>query len=291
MQHPAPVPAVKILRTPASAARWSRALPAAKRPLALVPTMGALHAGHVALVEKARRLAGPRGTVAVSIFVNPAQFGPREDFSRYPRPVARDLALCRAHGVDAVFLPSAAAMYPTGYSTYVDELALSQTLCGKSRPGHFRGVCTVVLKLFNILSPDAAVFGEKDAQQLAVIRRMARDLNLAVKIVPLATVREADGLALSSRNQYLSAEERAQAPALRQALLAAAELARGGVRDAGVLRDAVVEMIGAAPLGRIDYVEVVDAETLAPVTEATGKILIACAVYFGKTRLIDNLTV
>ena len=280
---------LKTLRTPAAASRWSRR--AAPRPLVLVPTMGALHAGHLALVKKARRLAGPRGSVAVSIFVNPAQFGPAEDFSRYPRPLSRDMTLCREHGVDAVFLPAPGGMYAEGHSTWVDETAVSAGLCGESRPGHFRGVCTVVLKLFHILAPDAAVFGEKDAQQLAVIRRIVRDLNLAVKIVPLATVREADGLALSSRNQYLSPEERAQAPVLRRALLAAAEVVKGRRRlDPAALRGQVIGWIKAQPLARVDYVEVRDAETLAPVDKCTRRVLIACAVFFGRTRLIDNIT-
>lgn len=254
--------------------------------------MGALHAGHLALVKKARRAAGPRGSVAVSIFVNPAQFGPAEDFSRYPRPLARDMALCREHGVDALFLPSPAAMYAPDHSTWVDEESLSAGLCGGSRPGHFRGVCTVVLKLFHILAPDAAVFGEKDAQQLAVIRRMARDLNLAVKILSLPTVREPDGLALSSRNQYLSTEERAQAPVLRRALLAAAGVTPGARENrAAFLQKKVSAMISTAPLARIDYVQVLDAETLGPPDRRSSRLFIACAVFFGKTRLIDNITI
>ncbi|MDQ3623785.1 MAG: pantoate--beta-alanine ligase, partial [Verrucomicrobiota bacterium] len=193
-------------------AATSRVCQQARRPLVLVPTMGALHRGHAALIRRARRRAGPAGTVVVSIFVNPAQFGPKEDFSRYPRDLSADRELCVGHGADLLFLPSADEMYPPGFSTWVLEEKVSASLCGASRPGHFRGVCTVVLKLFQITRPDAAIFGLKDFQQWVVIDRMVRDLNLPVTIVPVPTVREPDGLALSSRNQFLSAEERAQAP-------------------------------------------------------------------------------
>lgn len=252
--------------------------------------MGALHHGHLALIQRARKLAGKGGAVTVSIFVNPTQFGPNEDFARYPRPFARDAALCRENGVDLLFAPEAAEMYAPDFSTYVEETALGDVLCGKSRPGHFRGVCTVVCKLFNIVLPDVAVLGEKDFQQLMIIRRMVRDLNLPVKIVPLATVREPDGLALSSRNQYLSAEERAQAPVIRRALREAAKLARDKNCEADFLKQNVAKTISSVPLAKIDYVEVLDAETLAPPTKLTRKLLIACAVFLGKTRLIDNIT-
>jgi pantoate--beta-alanine ligase len=284
---------MKVLRSPSVAARFCRTAKNLPRPLVLVPTMGALHAGHLSLIQRARKAAGPRGSVAVSIFVNPTQFGPNEDFSRYPRPIARDMALCREHGVNVLFMSDPAEMYPADHSVYVEETALSQTLCGKSRPGHFRGVCTVVCKLFNILAPDAAVFGEKDFQQLAIIRRMVRDLNLPVRIIAAPIVREPDGLALSSRNQYLSAEERAQAPVMRRALVDAASTMRASKRerDPDFLKRKVVEMISSAPLARIDYVETVDAETLEPATNAARKLLIACAVFFGKTRLIDNIAI
>ncbi len=252
----------------------------------LVPTMGALHEGHASLMRRARKIAGPKGRVAVSIFVNPAQFGPGEDFSRYPRTFASDCRLCEAAGVDVVFHPEADEMYPEAFSTYVDEARVSVGLCGRSRPGHFRGVCTVVLKLFNLLGPDAAVFGEKDYQQSAVIRRMVRDLNVPVKIVTAPTVREADGLALSSRNAYLSAEERAQAPAIRRALLLARD--SPSARE-GELARLVRREIAKAPLAKIDYVEVLDADTLEKPGATTRELLIACAVYFGKTRLIDNV--
>ncbi len=253
----------------------------------LVPTMGALHEGHVSLMRKARKLAGSQGTVVASIFVNPAQFGPGEDFSRSPRTFGRDCKLCEEAGVDAVFHPEVREMYPEGFSTYVDEEKVSLGLCGASRPGHFRGVCTVVLKLFNMIGPDVAVFGEKDYQQAAVIRRMVRDLNVPVRIVTAPTVREADGLALSSRNAYLSPEERSQAPVIRRALLKAAAAASARPADLARL---VRREIGKAPLAKIDYVEVLDARTLEKPGQGTDEVVIACAVWFGRTRLIDNVT-
>ena len=231
--------------------------------------------------------------MVVSIFVNPTQFGPNEDLSRYPRPIIEDTALCRAAGVDILFVPTAAAMYAPDSSTWVDETRLSLGLCGGSRPGHFRGVCTVVAKLFNITGPHMAVFGEKDAQQLAVIRRMVRDLNFPVKVVALDTVREADGLALSSRNRYLSAAERAEAVVLRKALLAAREQAKSAPRDGAKtsirLVSSIRQTIGKAPLARIDYIEAVDAENFGQPSATTRRLLIAVAVFFGKTRLIDNI--
>lgn len=275
---------MKIVRTATRAASLRRDTEG--RPLVLVPTMGALHEGHVSLMRKARRLAGAKGRVVVSIFVNPAQFGPGEDFSRYPRTFARDCRLCGQAGVDAVFHPDAGEIYPEGFSTHVDEERVSLGLCGKSRPGHFRGVCTVVLKLFNIIGPDAAVFGEKDYQQAAVIRRMVRDLNVPVRIVTAPTVREPDGLALSSRNACLSPEERSQAPVLRHALLRARDAP--SARPADVAR-LVRREIATAPLAKIDYVEVLDALTLEKPGPATRELVIACAVYFGTTRLIDNV--
>jgi pantoate--beta-alanine ligase len=251
--------------------------------------MGALHEGHAALIVRARKIAGPGGTVVVSIFVNPTQFGPAEDFSRYPRPFAADRAVCEAHGADAIFHPSGSAMYAADYSTWVNEELVSAPWCGAARPGHFRGVCTVVLKLFTITQPDAAVFGGKDFQQCAVIRRMVRDLNLPVRIVPMETVRARDGLALSSRNAYLSPEERVAAPVLRQALLAARASFRRGVTDAEKLRRLIIQIIMNSPLARIDYVEIGDGATLAPVAVATRNSVIALAVFFGTTRLIDNI--
>jgi pantoate--beta-alanine ligase len=277
------------LKTIRSLAATSRLCRAARGPVVLVPTMGALHAGHAVLIDRARKLAGRTGMVVVSIFVNPTQFGPKEDFSRYPRTLAADQKLCVAHGADLIFFPTAEAMYPEGFSTYVDEHEVSKYLCGASRPGHFRGVCTVVLKLFQIVQPESAVFGLKDFQQCAVIRRMMRDLNVPVRIVPVETVREPDGLALSSRNRYLTEEERAQAPVLRRALLAAAAAFKDGETSAVRLRSMVVRQIESAPLSRIDYVEIADAETLNAVPKVKRGTVFAVAVFFGKTRLIDNL--
>ena len=253
--------------------------------------MGALHAGHLSLIDRARKAAGRSGFVAVSIFVNPTQFGPGEDFSRYPRPFAADARLCRDRGVDLLFHPTPGQMYPEGASTAILESALSPLLCGASRPGHFAGVCTVVAKLFHILAPHAAVFGMKDFQQLAIIRRMTRDLNLPVRIIAAETVREPDGLALSSRNQYLTAEERAQAPVIRQTFLRAAVRGREGGGSALLLKRWISRSISKAPLARIDYVEIVDPNTLRPVKRVDGPCLFAAAVSFGRTRLIDNLLI
>ena len=268
------------------------ALDAARRngkQIGLVPTMGALHAGHASLISRARKLAGARGTVVVSIFVNPTQFGPKEDLAKYPRTFGADRSLCAAHGADAIFHPAPGTIYRADHSTWVDEEQVSASLCGAARPGHFRGVCTVVLKLFTIVEPGVAVFGLKDFQQCAVIRRMVRDLNLPVRIVAAPTVREADGLALSSRNTYLSAEERSQAPVIRQALVAARAAFRRGVRQGEKLRRLAWQTISTAPLARIDYVEVVDGMTLQPAETASRGAIIAAAVFFGATRLIDNI--
>ena len=255
----------------------------------LVPTMGALHRGHLELIRIAREAAGVEGEVAVSIFVNPLQFEPGADFAKYPRPAEADEELCRAAGVDVLFRPGAGEMYFPDRSVRVEESSLSGTLCGKSRPGHFEGVCTVVTKLFHLLVPDAAIFGEKDFQQLAIIRRMVRDLNFPIEIIGAATVREPDGLACSSRNQYLNAEERRRAPVLRSALLAAAEAFRDGENSAARLTAEISRQIGAAAAARIDYVEAVDAESLQAQETVCANTLLAVAVYFGKTRLIDNL--
>jgi pantoate--beta-alanine ligase len=252
----------------------------------LVPTMGALHKAHGELIRVACEKAGKEGEVAVSIFVNPLQFEPGSDYQCYPRPEKEDEDFCRAAGVDLLFRPSAAEMYADDRSVFVDENSLSALLEGKSRPGHFRGVCTVVAKLFNILEPDATVFGEKDFQQLAIIRRMVRDLNYKIDIVAMPTVRESDGLACSSRNAYLNAEERNEAAVLRKALLAVKEC---GKKSAKEIIDLVRATIAEAPLARIDYVELVDAETLQPIVAVKPNTLLALAVYFGKTRLIDNI--
>jgi pantoate--beta-alanine ligase len=254
--------------------------------IGLVPTMGALHAGHASLLQIARK---ETAFVAVSIFVNPTQFGPHEDFGRYPRPLEEDLRLCAKEGVDLVFHPETAVMYPPGVRTYVEVEQLQDVLCGKTRPGHFRGVVTVVAKLFSILQPDVAYFGQKDAQQLRIIEQMVRDLNSPVRIRPCPIVREADGLAWSSRNRYLDAHERRQAPVLFQALEAVRNLVAGGQRDATVLRQCLIERIATAPSARLDYAEVVGADHLQAVEHVTGPVLVALAVYFGSTRLIDNI--
>lgn len=251
----------------------------------LVPTMGALHAGHVSLVRLARENAGT-GEVVVSIFVNPLQFEPGSDFSRYPRPEAADEKVGREEGVDLIFRPAPNEMYAEDRSTFVKETALSERLCGASRPGHFRGVTTVVTKLFHLLTPDAAVFGEKDFQQLAIVRRMVRDLDFPIEILSAPIVREADGLALSSRNQYLNADERTQAPIIRAALLDAAQT--GEKSAAKVLAD-VRRKIESAPLARIDYAEIVGADDLQPRLTISPRTLLAVAVFFGRTRLIDNI--
>jgi pantoate--beta-alanine ligase len=272
---------VKILTTIVEA----QAQPHAK-PRVLVPTMGALHKAHAELIRVAREHAGGNGEVAVSIFVNPLQFEPGSDYERYPRPEKADEEFCRNAGVDILFRPSVEEMYAIDHSTFVEETALSTPLEGQSRPGHFRGVCTVVAKLFHILSPDAAVFGEKDFQQLAIVRRMVRDLNLNSEIVAVPTVREADGLACSSRNQYLNAEERKQAAVLHKALAVARSATDQPARQ---IIDLVQKTIGESPLARIDYVELVDAETLQPIEVVRPNALLAAAVFFGKTRLIDSI--
>jgi pantoate--beta-alanine ligase len=251
--------------------------------------MGALHRGHLELIRLAREAAGTEGEVAVSIFVNPLQFTPGGDYEKYPRPETDDDELCRSAGVDLLFRPTPDEMYTADFSVAIEETSLSATLCGKSRPGHFRGVCTVVAKLFNVLAPDAAVFGEKDFQQLAIIRRMARDLNFPIEIIGAPTVRESDGLAYSSRNQYLSATERQQVPVLRVALAEGARLAAGGERSAAVILSAARKIIDTAPLARIDYLELVNADTLQSIESVQPNSLIALAVFFGQTRLIDNI--
>src|SRR5438874_4710972 len=253
----------------------------------LVPTMGALHRGHLELIRVAREHVGNDGEVAVSIFVNPLQFEPGSDFEKYPRPEPADEKFCEDAGVNLLFRPR--EMYFDDRSVYVEETQLSAGLCGAARPGHFRGVCTVVAKLFNLLEPTAAVFGEKDYQQLAIIRRMVRDLNFPVEIIGVPTVREGDGLASSSRNKYLNADERAQAPTLQRALQEARRLFTEGERSAEAIQTAARNVIATAPLARIDYLEVVNADTLQSVSEADENSIIVVAAFFGETRLIDNV--
>jgi len=258
---------------------------AAGKRIGLVPTMGFLHEGHLSLVREARRRAE---WVVLSLFVNPTQFGPNEDLSRYPRDEARDLALCEAEGVDAVFMPPADSMYAPDASVWVDETRLSAGLCGASRPGHFRGVCTVVSKLFNLVLPQVAVFGEKDFQQLAVIRRMVRDLDFPIEIVAGAIVREPDGLARSSRNVYLDADERRRALGLSAAIELARVQAAAGERRCAVLRAAIETLLVSTYGLRVDYIALVDGDSLEPLEVATDRTRVVLAVFCGRTRLIDN---
>jgi pantoate--beta-alanine ligase len=264
--------------------QWRRA----GRPVAFVPTMGYLHRGHLSLMRRARRVAGARGRVVVSVYVNPTQFGPGEDFSRYPRDRTRDQRLCREAGVDVFFAPSDAEMYPPDFSASAQEERLSAGMEGRSRPGHFRGVTTIVAKLFNIVSPTAAVFGAKDFQQAAVVRRMARDLNFPVRIVVAPTVREAGGLAMSSRNKYLTPAQRRQAGVLWRAIQHAKTAVARHPVPAARLKAAARRMVAAQSEARLDYVEFFDPETLKPVKTAAPGTRMALAVYVGGTRLIDN---
>ncbi len=253
-----------------------------------VPTMGYLHEGHLSLVREARRQAGKNGRVIVSIYVNPTQFGPKEDLAKYPRDLKRDLKLCRAADVNVVFVPGDAEMYPANFSTYVVEDVLSKIMEGASRPTHFRGVSTVVAKLFNIVQPDVAVFGQKDFQQAAVIQRMVADLDFPVKIVVAPTFRERDGLAMSSRNKYLDPEQRAQAVILFHALNAAQAAVKKKSIPAIKLKADLKKFMTAAPLARLDYVKFFDSKTLEPVAQIKPGAHMALAVFFGRTRLIDN---
>jgi pantoate--beta-alanine ligase len=259
---------------------------AESRVIGLVPTMGALHAGHLSLIERARRECSP---VIASIFVNPKQFGPNEDFTKYPRTFESDSEKLERAGVDALFAPEAAEIYPTGFATYVNVDGLSERLEGRSRPGHFRGVTTVVMKLLQIVQPNFAYFGRKDAQQSRLIQQMARDLNLDTEIVVCPPVREPDGLALSSRNIYLNAEERQAATVLHRALTAVRNEITAGVRDALHLQTVLQRTLGAERLARVDYAEIVDAETFEPVVRVSRACYVVLAVFVGKTRLIDNL--
>ena len=259
-----------------------------KQTIALVPTMGYLHEGHVNLMHKARNLADH---LIISIFVNPTQFGAGEDLDRYPRDLDRDKKLAAQARVECIFHPTPEQMYPAGYATYVDVEGITAGLCGASRPTHFRGVATVCAKLFNIIEPDVAVFGEKDFQQLAVIKRMVEDLNMNVQIVPHHTVREEDGLAMSSRNTYLSPEERKNATVLYRSLLKARDLYQAGEHDAQAVRAAAIAMVESTPGAQIDYIEIVDPVHLRPLDTIEPGAVMAMAVKFGRTRLIDNLVI
>jgi pantoate--beta-alanine ligase len=256
--------------------------------IGLVPTMGALHEGHLSLI---RRCRAECGYTVVSIFVNPTQFAPGEDMSRYPRPFDRDCSLCEKEGVDLIFAPPESEMYPSKNLTWIDVEKVTENLCGASRPGHFRGVCTVVAKLFNIIGPDAAYFGQKDAQQLAVIRRMAWDLNFSIEIRPCPTVREPDGLAMSSRNQYLNPEQRRQALCLYQALQQAEKFVESGRTDSNLIIEAMTKIVRNQPESRIDYISIVDNELLQPLSKIDRPAIVALAVKIGPARLIDNIMI
>lgn len=251
----------------------------------LVPSMGFLHEGHASLMKEAKK---QMDKVAVSVFVNPTQFGPDEDYDSYPRDLDHDIAICEAQGADLIFHPSVEEMYGKNYNTYVIMETLGDELCGKSRPIHFKGVCTVVTKLFNILTPDKAFFGQKDAQQLAIIKRMVKDLNMNLEIVGCPIIREEDGLAKSSRNTYLSEEERKAALILSKTIFMGQEMVKNGEKDAKKLLEAMKANIETEPLAKIDYVEVVDGETMQKVDHIEDSVLVAMAVYIGNTRLIDN---
>jgi len=255
--------------------------------IGLVPTMGYFHEGHLSLIDAARQQAE---IVVVSLFVNPTQFGPNEDLDRYPRDFERDERLARERHTDILFYPDVAEMYPDSFYTYVITEKLSRVLCGKSRPIHFRGVTTIVAKLFNIVQPDVAVFGRKDAQQAIIIRKMVRDLNFPVRIIVAPIVREADGLAMSSRNRYLTETERQQAPVIFRALQEAADLVKEGERDAIRIKDRIRRKIETAPLAKIEYIEIISPDNLSAVSTIDQKgVFAAVAVWFGKTRLIDNM--
>lgn len=278
---------MRVVKSVAAMQRIARELKRRGR-IGFVPTMGFLHEGHLRLVRAARRQAE---FVVVSIFVNPIQFGPKEDYRRYPRDFNRDRRRLKSAGADFVFYPDVKNMYPKGFATFVEVERLGDGLCGKSRPGHFRGVTTVVAKLFNIVLPDCAVFGAKDAQQAFVIRRMTRDLGFPTRIVILPTAREKDGLAMSSRNVYLTPAQRAEAPVLRRSLVLAERLIGQGERRAAKVKAAMRRLIGRESGGRIDYVEIVDTDELEQVRTIQGEVLVALAVFFDKTRLIDNTIV
>ncbi len=278
-------PPFEIVRDPAAMRARAEDLRRDGRRIAVVPTMGALHEGHLALLRAARARAD---IVILTIFVNPTQFGPNEDLAKYPRDEAGDIAKARACGIDLAFCPDAAAMYPPGAQTFIEVRELQKPMCGASRPGHFAGVATVVTKLFHITKPHLAVFGEKDFQQLAIIRRMVRDLDFGIEILGVPIVREADGLALSSRNAYLSAEQRRAALSLSKGLAAAEAAFSAGERDAAALVAAARAPIDAEPIMRIDYLELRDADELTPVDTVTRRAVMAVAAFAGTTRLIDN---
>jgi pantoate--beta-alanine ligase len=279
---------MKILRKTSQMFAFSRQVKCKGRTLGFVPTMGALHEGHLSLI---RRAARENDAVVVSIFVNPIQFGPKEDFKKYPRTFSHDARLCKREGVSAIFYPAIKELYPAGYKTYVTVEDLSIRLCGASRPGHFKGVATVVTKLFNIVNPDTAYFGQKDAQQAVIIKKMVLDLNMPVKIKVMPTLRDKDGLALSSRNVYLNKEEREDALVLSQALNLAKGLIKAGARDSSRIINSLRQLIQRKKSAQIDYISIVDSFNLRPIKRITNGCIIALAVRIGKTRLIDNIII
>jgi pantoate--beta-alanine ligase len=279
---------MKVVRTIQSARRIIQAARNQGKVIGLVPTMGALHIGHISLLKAATKKSD---FVVVSIFVNPTQFGPKEDFKKYPRPFKTDLDICEKYSVDLVFAPTTVEIYSAASLTWVIVEKLTSTLCGKLRPGHFRGVTTVCAKLFNIIQPDVAFFGQKDAQQAVVITRMVTDLNMPLKIIVCPTVREPDGLAVSSRNKYLTANQRADATAIYKSLKKCRELIRAGVNNPKKVTGEMRRVLRQVPSIKVEYAEVVDAETLEPLNRIEGKVLAAIAVRLGKARLIDNIPV
>ncbi len=279
---------MKRLTALRSMTRWSKRARAAGKTIAFVPTMGALHEGHLSLVRRARREAD---LVVVSVFVNPLQFGPKEDFGRYPRDIGRDAARARAAGCHALFVPTTPSMYPAGFATSVSVHGYEDVLCGAFRPGHFPGVATVVLKLVNVVQPDILLLGQKDAQQAVIVKRLLKDLNLDVRVIVCPTVREKDGLAMSSRNAYLSPAERKVALAIPRSLSLARELVLAGEKRAAMVKSRIRRCLSEAGIRAIDYVEVVDGSRLRPLKQLSGDVLIAVAARVGNTRLIDNLKV
>ena len=279
---------MKIIHSINQMALVSKSLRANGQTIGFLPTMGALHEGHLSLMRKARK---ENDVVVVSIFVNPIQFGPKEDYRRYPRNLRQDARLCSKEGTDIIFYPQVKDIYPQGYKTYVDVDDLSKVLCGKFRPGHFKGVATVVTKLFNIVNPDIAYFGQKDAQQAIIIQRMAKDLNMPVSIKVMPTVREKDGLALSSRNAYLSKEQRKDAAVLYQALNLARDLIKQGNRDPFNIIHKMKQLIKRKKSAKIQYISILDLKDLKTLARIKGKVLVALAVWIGKIRLVDNIMV
>ena len=279
---------MKIITSPKEMQVYVKRARADEKTVGLVPTMGDFHEGHLSLMRRAR---AENDIVVTSIFVNPTQFGPKEDYDAYPRNLENDSKTAEKIGVDVIFAPSVKDMYPQGYATFVNVERITEKMCGTSRPGHFKGVATVVTKLFNIIPAHKAYFGQKDAQQCVVIRRMSEDLNFDIEIVILPTVRESDGLAMSSRNKYLSDEERKSALILFKSLSMAKELIRSGELNSEKIRQKMLDIINAEPLARVDYISIVDAETLEDLNEIKDNTLIALAVFIGKTRLIDNIIV